>query len=206
MVLLTAGLFFCHLLAGVVTLPGCGGGHNAPVRHPTESLRPGHADDKLDVRAAAALISSYRTENGLGPVSVDPELMRLARNQAVAMAAHNELEHNVAGPFERRIQNSRFDASVAVENIAAGYPTLAEAFGGWRKSPEHRANMLNRDVTRMGIAEAYAPHTRYKVFWSLILAKPDDHQRRLRSGARASRLRSNEAVHYGPVDAEGLLQ
>ena len=34
--------------------------------------------------------------------------------------------------------------------------------------------MLNRDVTRMGIATAYAPQSRYKVFWSLILAKPND--------------------------------
>jgi hypothetical protein len=28
----------------------------------------------------------------------------------------------------------------------------------------------------MGIAAAYAPNTKYKVFWSLILAAPDDHR------------------------------
>ncbi len=205
MVQLSAGLFFCRLLAGVVALPGCGGDHNSHARHPSDSGSLGHAHATLNVRAAAALISGYRTENGLGPVTIDPELMRLASNQARAMAARNELEHDVAAPFAQRIQNSSFDASVAVENIAAGYRTLDEALAGWRKSPPHRANMLNRSVTRMGIAEANAPHTRYKVFWSLILARPDDH-RRLQSGARASRVRSNEAVHYGPVDAEGLLQ
>ena len=47
--------------------------------------------------------------------------------------------------------------SVAVENISAGYHTLAEAFSGWRDSPPHRANMLNRGVTRLGIAAVYAP-------------------------------------------------
>jgi uncharacterized protein YkwD len=33
--------------------------------------------------------------------------------------------------------------------------------------------MLNPAVTKMGIAAVYAPQTNYKVFWSLILAKPD---------------------------------
>jgi uncharacterized protein YkwD len=61
-----------------------------------------------------------------------------------------------------------------VENIGAGYHTLAEAFSGWRDSPSHRANMLHRTVTKMGIAAAYAPGTKYKVFWTLILAAPDD--------------------------------
>jgi uncharacterized protein YkwD len=60
----------------------------------------------------------------------------------------------------------------AVENVGAGYHTLAEAFSGWRDSPSHRANMLNRG-TRMGIASAYAPGSKYKVFWALILAGPD---------------------------------
>jgi hypothetical protein len=29
----------------------------------------------------------------------------------------------------------------------------------------------------MGIAAVYAPKSKYKVFWSLILAKPDDQRR-----------------------------
>ncbi len=62
-----------------------------------------------------------------------------------------------------------------MENIAAGYHTLAEAFSGWRDSPPHRANMLNASVTRMGIAAVYTPKSKYKVFWSLILAAPDEH-------------------------------
>jgi uncharacterized protein YkwD len=37
--------------------------------------------------------------------------------------------------------------------------------------------MLNRSVTKMGIAAAYAPQSKYKVFWSLILASPDEQRR-----------------------------
>jgi hypothetical protein len=32
--------------------------------------------------------------------------------------------------------------------------------------------MLNAGVTRMGIAATYAPGSKYKVFWALILAGP----------------------------------
>ncbi len=120
------------------------------------------------------MISGYRSNNGLGPVIVDPELMRLANDQARTMAARNKLDHDVGRPFQQRIKKSGFDASVAVENISAGYHTLAEAFSGWRNSPPHRANMLNRNVTRMGIAAVYSPQSKYKVFWALILAAPDE--------------------------------
>ena len=65
---------------------------------------------------------------------------------------------------------------VAVENIGAGYHTLAEAFSGWRDSPPHRANMLNGSVTRMGIAAVYTPKSKYKVYWALILATADGHK------------------------------
>jgi uncharacterized protein YkwD len=135
------------------------------------------SDASLDAAAAQSMISGYRANNGLGAVTIDPELMKLAADQARTMAARDKLDHDVGRPFQARIQNSGFDAAVAVENIGAGYHTLAEAFSGWRDSPPHRANMLNNRVTKMGIAAAYAPQSKYKVFWSLILATPDDQRR-----------------------------
>ena len=57
--------------------------------------------------------------------------------------------------------------------FSAGYHTLAEAFSGWRDSPPHKANMLKSGVTKLGIAASYAPNTKYKVFWTLILASTD---------------------------------
>ena len=73
---------------------------------------------------------------------------------------------------ERRLKE--YDAKTAAENISAGYHTLAEAFSGWRDSPPHRANMLLKGATRMGIAAVYTPSSKYKVYWALILAEPDE--------------------------------
>ena len=64
-------------------------------------------------------------------------------------------DHNVAGALDKRIRASGFDAARAVENVSAGYHTLAEAFSGWRDSPPHKANMLASGMTSMGIAAVY---------------------------------------------------
>ncbi|MEA2870590.1 MAG: hypothetical protein QOH67_566 [Hyphomicrobiales bacterium] len=129
---------------------------------------------QLDPAAAQSMISGYRGNNGLGAVTIDPDLMKLAEEHSRNMAARDKLDHDVGKAFNQRIRGSRFDAKVAVENISAGYHTLAEAFSGWRDSPPHRANMLNKGVTRMGIAAIYSPKSKYKVFWTLILAAPDE--------------------------------
>jgi uncharacterized protein YkwD len=132
------------------------------------------ADAKVDAKAAASMISGYRRNNGLGIVTLDDRLMRMAEEQARAMASKNKFEHDAAGPFAQRVKRSGYDAKVAVENIGAGYHTLAEAFSGWRDSPPHRANMLHSGVSKMGIAAVYSPNSKYKVFWALVLAAPDD--------------------------------
>jgi uncharacterized protein YkwD len=129
------------------------------------------ADAQVDGPVAASMISGYRQNNGLGAVTIDPQLMQAAEAQSRAMAARNKLDHNVAAPFDKRINASGFASAKAVENVGAGYHTLAEAFSGWRDSPPHRANMLASGVTKMGIAAVYAPSSKYKVFWTLILAE-----------------------------------
>jgi uncharacterized protein YkwD len=172
-----AAAFAGGVLIGVAALAGCAGNNNPPLGLPGLNQSLATSDAKLDVNSAQSIVSGYRAANGLGPVSIDPELMTLASEQARAMAARDKLDHSVYRPFQDRIRDSSFDAAVAVENIGAGYDTLAEAFSGWRASPPHRANMLNPAVTKMGIAAVYAPASKYKVFWSLILARPDGQRR-----------------------------
>jgi uncharacterized protein YkwD len=168
----SAALLVCGALS-LAALGGCAD-KGPPPGQPSFYIDLATADAALDANAAQSMISGYRGNNGLGAVTIDPELMKLAADQAHTMAAKDKLDHDVGRPFQDRIQRSGFDAAVAVENIGAGYHTLAEAFSGWRDSPPHRANMLNSNVTKMGIAAAYAPQSKYKVFWSLILAKPDE--------------------------------
>lgn len=161
------------LMAGALLLSACAADRDPPPAQPAFYVSMASAGAKLDAEVAASMISGYRKNNGLGAVEVDPQLMRMAEEQSSAMAKRDKLDHNVGKAFNQRLKTSGFDAAVAVENISAGYHTLAEAFSGWRDSPPHRANMLKNGVTRMGIAATYAPGSKYKVFWTLVLAAPD---------------------------------
>ena len=166
------------LALAAASLVACAGDRDPPLGgDPSLSRSMAVSGAQVDAATAASMISGYRKNNGLGAVTIDPTLMRLAREQAFAMAKRNQLDHNVGRGFTDRIRSSGYDAKTAVENIGAGYHTLAEAFSGWRGSPSHRANMLHRDASQMGIAAAYAPGSKYKVFWALIMAAPDDRRR-----------------------------
>jgi uncharacterized protein YkwD len=178
----TATTTMSTLLAGVLLLAGltaCAIDQAPEPPAPASSGRPTFYEDlaqtgaEVDTASAASMISGYRRNNGLSGVSANPLLMKAAAAQARAMASRNQLEHNVAGEFSTRIRGSGYDAKLAAENIGAGYRTLADAISGWRGSPSHRENMLLKGATHFGIAAAYAPGSKYKVFWALILAAPD---------------------------------
>jgi uncharacterized protein YkwD len=159
-------------MATLVLLGACAGDRDATVAEPSFYRNMTEKDAQLDAATAASMISGYRANNGLAAVSVDPELMKLAQAQAEAMASRDKLNHNVIRALNERLKAHGYRAKAAAENIGAGYHTLAEAFSGWRDSPPHRANMLLAEATRMGIAAVYAPSSKYKVFWALILAAP----------------------------------
>jgi uncharacterized protein YkwD len=160
-------------IAIAAALAGCAGDHDGNVGEPSLYRKMTDQDAQLDAAAAASMISGYRANNGLTAVSVDPELMKLARAQAEAMASRDKLDHNVIRALNERLKTNGYVAKAAAENIGAGYHTLAEAFSGWRDSPEHRRNMLLPGATRIGIAAVYAPTSKYKVYWALILAAPN---------------------------------
>jgi uncharacterized protein YkwD len=159
--------FVALLLA--LALAGCGG----------EPLETGPIDPRverqvaaarLDPAAAVAAITAYRASHGLGAVRLDPALVAMAQRQADAMAAANALSHTVAGAFMARLAGAGIDTSEAGENLGGGYYSLEEAMAGWRGSPEHNANLLIPNATRVGVAIAKDPRTRYGVYWALELA------------------------------------
>jgi uncharacterized protein YkwD len=158
-------------ICGLLVLGGCAGEVSPSIEQPSMYASMASSGAKVDAVAAASMISLYRQNNGLGGVAVDPELTRLAESQSAAMASRNKLDHDVTAPLAKRLNTGGYPATLAVENVSAGYHTLAEAFSGWRDSPPHRANMLKSGVTKLGIAATYAPNTKYKVFWTLILAE-----------------------------------
>lgn len=125
---------------------------------------------QLDTQAARGLINAHRAQNGLAPLAVDDTLMAAARAHARAMAAAGKVGGDVGnGGRAARLAAQGVTAGASSENVSAGYHTLADAMSGWRGSAPHNATMLLAEGRRFGIAAAYAPASKYSVFWSLIV-------------------------------------
>ncbi len=167
-----AALAFC------VALAGCG----APP--PRETPAPAAAGEpslyrslsrdgaEVDAQAARDMISQYRRNHGLGELVFDARLQGVALERARAMARRGAVDSRSAGGLAAALKAAgvRGDGA-AIENLSAGYDTLAEAFSGWRQSPAHNARMLDARARRMGLAAVYAPASKFKVFWALVLTE-----------------------------------
>ncbi|HEX3181522.1 MAG TPA: CAP domain-containing protein [Beijerinckiaceae bacterium] len=158
------------LIIAILALGGCAEAPTPSSGEPSFYKDLAAHEARVDAGAAREMISLYRRNHGLGPVAIDPNLEDAARNQVMAMARADKLSHEVGGNFTARLDGAGFTKNAAVENVSAGYHTLAEAFSGWRQSKPHNENMLNPRMRRMGIATAYAPASKYKVFWVLVMA------------------------------------
>ena len=115
----------------------------------------------------AEQISAFRLKHGEARVIIDPTLNRIALAQAKAMAAKDELSHEVLGSFSSRIASSR--AGRAGENIAYGYTTFDKTLDQWINSSEHRKNLLLHNASRVGIASATDASGK-RTYWAMEIA------------------------------------
>lgn len=155
------------LVAGALALLGVAG-CTEPARtgQPAFYRDLGSPSAQVDANEARAMISAYRLNAGLNTLTLDPALVAAAQQEASAMAATDK-------PVQAEAVKARLARSGqagAEANLSAGYRRLAEAFSGWRDSPQHDRVMKTPGATRMGIATAYAPGSKYQVYWALILA------------------------------------
>jgi len=115
----------------------------------------------------AELISDFRLKHGEKRVTSDATLNRIAREQAQAMAAKDNLSHEVLGSFTSRIAPSR--AGRAAENIAYGYDGFEKTLDQWINSSEHRKNLLLRNATRIGVASVKTANG-HRTYWAMEIA------------------------------------
>ncbi|EKN41831.1 transporter, partial [Clostridium botulinum CFSAN001627] len=60
--------------------------------------------------------------------------------------------------------------SAAGENIASGYPTAKAVVDGWMKSPGHKANILSKSFTEIGVGLAKSSDGTY--YWTQMFINP----------------------------------
>jgi uncharacterized protein YkwD len=77
------------VLIAAAGLTACGAFDRDPPSQPTFYRSMAQAGAELDAAAAQSMISGYRQNNGLPALTLDPTLMRLAEEQARAMAGRD---------------------------------------------------------------------------------------------------------------------
>ena len=121
----------------------------------------------IAAESPAELISSFRLKHGEVRVTRDATLDRIALDQARAMAAKDQLSHEVLGPFTRRMAPA--GAGRAAENIAYGYESFEKTLGQWIDSSGHRKNLLLQNASRVGIASAKDASGK-RTYWAMVIA------------------------------------
>jgi uncharacterized protein YkwD len=98
------------------------------------------------------LVNRDRARAGLPPLEADARLSDVARAHSVDMHAHGFVGHisPTTGSAGDRCKRAHIDATLIAENVARAY-SPEEAERGLMESPGHRANILNKDVTRIGV-------------------------------------------------------
>jgi uncharacterized protein YkwD len=121
-----------------------------PVRTPPLSTHAS-TDEKLLLDAT----NRERAAAGLLALKWDDALAAAARRHAQLMARENVLSHQLPGepPLDQRAAQAGAKYAMVAENVAVG-PGPEEIHDGWMHSPGHRRNILNGELTAIGIGTA----------------------------------------------------
>ncbi|MFD4707666.1 CAP domain-containing protein [Gottfriedia sp. NPDC058432] len=99
------------------------------------------------------LTNAERTKAGLKPFTVNATLSKTARLKSQDMTDKNYFDHTsptYGSPFDMMKQFG-ITYSYAAENIAKGQKTPEEVVTAWMNSAGHRANILNPNLTQIGV-------------------------------------------------------
>jgi uncharacterized protein YkwD len=155
------------LLIGLALLWTCGLGLCAD--QPANKNEPKFTPSKEE-QLLIDLTNKERDKEGLPPLKPNEKLFKAARDHAANMAKQNLMKHELDGktPLDR-VKAVGYVPSYSGENIAAGFPP-AEAIKKWMGSEGHRANILSKDLTEIGVG--IGKNLEGKPFYAQVFGSP----------------------------------
>lgn len=151
---------------------------NPQIKNPSQ-LKPGQ---KLEIpdqgtisdyeKEVARLVNVERSKRGLQTLTLNAQISKVARIKSQDMVNKRYFSHTsptYGSPF-KMMESFGIRFSTAGENIAYGQKTPAEVMRGWMNSPGHRANILSKTYTNIGVGMAKTS-TGVK-YWTQLFTKP----------------------------------
>ena len=130
----------------------------APPEVPEQDLHPEALQFEIEV---LVLVNIERESRGIRPLEWDAGLGALARNHSMDMARRGFFSHTCLDGItpRTRIQGAGISHRFVAENIAWGQRTPESVVNSWMNSPGHRSNILNENMTHLGVGF-------YNYFWT----------------------------------------
>ena len=118
------------------------------------------------------LVNQERSKAGVPALTLSDKLTDIANTKAKDMADKNYFSHEsptYGSPFDM-LNHFGVSFSYAGENIAAGQKSAQEVMQSWMNSSGHKANILNKNYTQLGVG--YYEGGQYGTEWVQLFIKP----------------------------------
>lgn len=128
--------------------------------------------EMTQAEAVLKLVNAERAKAGLQPLTLSDKLTNIAYKKAKDMADKNYFSHQsptYGSPFDM-LKQFGVSYSYAGENIAAGQKSAEEVMNSWMNSSGHRANILNKNYTQIGVG--FYRGGQYGTEWVQLFIKP----------------------------------
>lgn len=128
--------------------------------------------EMTQAEAVLKLVNQERQKAGVQPLTLSDKLTNIAYTKAKDMADKNYFSHQsptYGSPFDM-LKQFGVSYSYAGENIAAGQKTAEEVMDSWMNSSGHKANILNKNYTQLGVG--FYRGGEYGTKWVQLFIKP----------------------------------
>ncbi|EEG77460.1 cell wall-binding repeat-containing protein [Dethiobacter alkaliphilus] len=122
------------------------------------------------------LTNLEREKHGLAPLQYHAELSEVAEIKSKDMYDNQYFDHNspiYGSPFDM-MSHYGISYTRAAENLAAGFLSPQTLVNAWMNSPGHRANILNPNLTHIGIGYYYNANdpSNLRHYWTQMFIAP----------------------------------
>ena len=128
--------------------------------------------EMTQAEAILKLVNEERSKAGVPALTLSEKLTSVANIKAKDMADKNYFSHDsptYGSPFDM-MKKFGISFSYAGENIAAGQKTAEEVMNSWMNSSGHKANILNKNFTQIGVG--FYRGGEYGTEWVQMFIKP----------------------------------
>ncbi|GLB60328.1 CAP domain-containing protein [Cytobacillus sp. NCCP-133] len=124
-----------------------------------------------DERTVYELANEERRQRGLKPLIMDFRLAGAAKQKSKDMMKFEYVSHNspTYGNPTKMLRNQQISFLNVKENIGAGYRNAEVMFSAWMNSSIHRANILDKQATHIGVG--YVQGGLHGHYWTIFIVK-----------------------------------